>query len=67
MAFGEEKTAPYILADFSDSVKIIGEFNINEENALQITDENKEILRLESIRTGIDNMYAYEILEAILP
>ena len=67
MIFSDERIADYVEADFSDSVRIIGEFNTDAEDVLKITDENQEELSLEKIRTGIDNKYAYEILEAILP
>ena len=67
MAFGEERKAEYIKADFSDSVQIIGEFNTDEENVLRIEDDNKEPISLETIRQDIDNEYAFEILKAILP
>ena len=67
MAFGEERKAEYVKADFSDSVKIIGEFNTDEENVLRVEDDNKEPISLETIRQDIDNEYAFEILKAILP
>ena len=67
MSFGDERTAEYVKADFSDSVRIIGEFNTDEEGVLRITDEKQEELSLEEIRQDIDNEYAFEILKAILP
>lgn len=67
MAFGTERKAAYVLADFSDSVRIIGEFNTDEQKVLRIEDENEETISLETIRQGIDNEYAFEILKAILP
>ena len=67
MAFGTERKAAYVLADFSDSVRIIGKFNTDEQKVLRIEDENKETISLETIRQGIDNEYAFEILKAILP
>ena len=67
MTFTQEQMADYVKADFSDSAKIIGEFNTDTEGVLKIMDENRDELSLEKIRTGIDNKYAYEILTAILP
>ena len=67
MAFGEERKAEYVKADFSDSVRIIGEFNTDEDGVLKITNEKQEELNLETIRQDIDNEYAFEILKAILP
>ena len=67
MEFTEERVADYVKADFSDSVRIIGEFNPNEQDLLEITDRDLEALEINSIRTYIDNPYAMEILESILP
>ena len=67
MDFGDERFAEYVKADFSDSVKIIGEFNLNEEGNLEITDSELQALELSSISSYIDNPYAMEILKAILP
>ena len=67
MAFCDNLTAKIIKADFSDSVKIIGEFNLNEEGVLEITDDKKEALDLSVIRNTIDNPQAFDILKAILP
>ena len=66
IAFGENREAELCKADFSDSVKIIGEFNMNEEGNLVITDGEGTGLSLAGIRSGIDNPYAYEILASIV-
>ena len=42
MAFGDELTAEIVKADFSDSVKVIGEFNLNDDSVLEITDDKQE-------------------------
>ena len=67
MAFSDELTAAIVKADFSDSVKVIGEFNLNAEGTLEITDEKNEELDLSVIRSTIDNPQAFDILKAILP
>ena len=67
MAFNEELTAAIVKADFSDSVKVIGEFNLNEDGVLEMTDEKDEALDLSVIRSTIDNPQAFDILKAILP
>ena len=67
MAFGEDRTAESVKADFSDSVRIIGEFNLNNEGGFEITDNEMNPLKLAVIKGYIDNPYAFEILKAILP
>ena len=66
IAFNEERKAQIVKTDFSDSAKIIGEFNVNDENILEITDRELRALNLEGIHETIDNPYAWEILKAIL-
>ena len=66
IAFGDGLYAPVLKADFSYSARIIGEFNVNGEGTLVITDREGTALSLETIRAGINNPYAYEILAAIL-
>ena len=66
IAFDEERKAQIVKTDFSDSAKIIGEFNVNDENILEITDRELRALNLEAIHETIDNPYAWEILKAIL-
>lgn len=67
MAFGDELTAEIVKADFSDSVKVIGEFNLNDDSVLEITDDKQEALDLGVISSSIDNPQAFDILKAILP
>ena len=67
MPFDEERSAEYIKADFSDSVRIIGEFNQNDQGVLVITDKDMQALKISSVSGYIDNPYALEILKAILP
>ena len=67
MAFGDALTAEIVKADFSDSVKVIGEFNLNDDGVLEITDDKQEALDLSVISSTIDNPQALEILKAILP
>ena len=67
MAFGDELTAEIVKADFSDSVKVIGEFNLNDDSVLEITDDKQEALDLGVISSTIDNPQAFDILKAILP
>ena len=67
MDFGKERKAEYIKADFSDSEKIIGEFNTNENGILEIQDETGNAISLNEIEKTINNRYALEILNAILP
>ena len=67
MDFGNDKPADYIKADFSDSSKIIGEFNLNDQAILEIQDKDEHAIGMEEIEKTIDNRYALEILNSILP
>ena len=62
----EERQAEIVETDFSDSAKIVGEFNVNEEDILEITDRELKALNLSAVHETIDNPYAWEILTAIL-
>ena len=66
IAFDEERQAEIVETDFSDSAKIVGEFNVNEEDILEITDRELKALNLSAVHETIDNPYAWEILTAIL-
>ena len=67
LVFGEERTAPVLLADFSDSAKIIGEFNTDEADVRVINDKDGNPRSLSSIQNNIDNPEAFRILKALLP
>ena len=66
MAFGG-RTAELVRADFSDSKRIVGEFDVNENGLLEIRNADGAALKLSSIRKKIDNTCAFDILKAILP
>lgn len=66
IAFDEERKAEIVKTDFSDSARIIGEFNVNDEDILEITDRELKALSLPAIHETIENPYAWEILTAIL-
>ena len=67
MDFGDARTAAILKADFSDSARIIGEFNENTDGQLVITDPDGQTIAVKDIKATIDNPYAYEILTAIVP
>ena len=48
-------------------MKVIGEFNLNDDSVLEITDDKQEALDLGVISSTIDNPQAFDILKAILP
>ena len=66
IAFDEERKAEIVKTDFSDSARIIGEFNVNDEDILEITDRELKALSLPAVHETIENPYAWEILTAIL-
>ena len=67
MVFGENRPAAVMLADFSDSAKIIGEFNTDDAGVRVINDKAGNPRSLGAIQGIIDNPEAFRILKALLP
>ena len=56
-----------MLADFSDSAKIVGEFNTDDSGVRVINDKAGNPRSLDAIRETINNPEAFRILKALLP
>ena len=67
MTFGKGRPAYVMLADFSDSAKIIGEFNTDDAGKHVINDSSGNPRSLGAIQGIIDNPEAFRILKALLP
>ena len=67
IVFGENRPAAVMLADFSDSAKIVGEFNTDDSGVRVINDKAGNPRSLDAIRETINNPEAFRILKALLP